>query len=219
MRWTATTLNGMVEREVAAHVAAESPPAAPSAHSRGRPWLGPRPATAIESGGGPVGGQKYPKPACRARPRRTRRRGRHRARRVGEQWDDLGVAPERVRQPWLRTNGRTGPAGAAARTCTKWIRGHRGGRGSGEPGERPPPAPASRSRPPNRRRARAGRRGRSERPPGRLGRVRQTSRAQPRAGGPRAPTGRSRGDGSGRGGASGMGLTVQAAPRYPRNVL
>ena len=87
-------------------------------------------------------------------------------------------------------------------------------------GRAPPPARASRSRPPNRRRrlAQVGEVGpeRPARPP----RRRRADRSrEPRAEVLEHRGGGLRANGSGRGGASGMGLTVQAAPRYPTNAL
>ena len=187
---------GVVEREVAAHVAADvparraEPRVAEDAHELG-PQAGDGDGVQRRAGG--AVGVPEARHVGHDHVERVGGVGAVRAG-VGEQRDDLRVAPERVR-PAVAEDQRQRRARPARRPgrARSGSRARRAGRGSGGAGRAPPPAPASRTRPPSRRRARAGRRGRcratSRRP---RARPASASPAAARAG-PRAPRGRSAG--------------------------
>ncbi len=174
----------MVEREVAAHVAADVPACGAKARiAEDAHELGPQSGDGDRVGGRAGGAVGVPE-AWHVGHDHVERVGGVGAVRagVGEQWDDLGVAPERVRpavaedqrQDWPSRSG--GPdvheVDPEAIEADAEV---------GEPGERRLlRRPVEAVRPIGDELAQVGEVG-PERPPGVLGRVRPTSRAQPRA--------------------------------------
>jgi hypothetical protein len=113
----------MVEREVAAHMAAHVAARraergiAEDAHHLG-PWA--RDGNGVEGWVGGTVGVPVARQVGHNHVERVGGIGPVCAR-IGKKGDDLGVAPNESGQPWLSTSGSTGPDGATALACTKFT--------------------------------------------------------------------------------------------------
>ena len=80
------------------------------------------PATATELSGAPVGRSEYPKPGMSGTTTSNASAGSAPCAPGSVSSETtLEYRQNESGQPWQRTRGSTGPAGATARACTKWI--------------------------------------------------------------------------------------------------